>query len=46
MSNPTAQCESCNEMHPEDSMKTKRVPGATLFFCEQCSEKPYRKQVQ
>lgn len=40
-----AQCEQCDKMGLEENMKRERVPGATLFFCQDCAEKPYRKQV-
>jgi hypothetical protein len=41
----TAQCESCGSVEPLEDMETETVPGATLFFCAECAEKPYRKQV-
>lgn len=35
---PLVQCETCLEMIPESEASTSRVAGATLAFCQDCSE--------
>jgi len=40
-----AQCEQCHELGAMDEMKQVRMPGATLYFCEDCASKTYSEQV-
>lgn len=44
MSEFTLQCESCGDNVPESKAEIEEVPGATLAFCEQCTEPPKAKQ--
>lgn len=37
-------CETCNERVPQDRVRFKSVPGATLAFCERCREPPLEHQ--
>lgn len=45
MSDELAQCEQCGVVGPLEGMEPVTVPGVTLFFYEDCAEKPYREQV-
>ena len=41
---PLAQCEACDERHPESELNYRDVPGATLAFCDDCTEQPRHVQ--
>jgi len=49
MTEPTVQCEGCNEEVPESKAKMDRLPACEgrviLAWCPECAEKPRREQV-
>lgn len=44
MSDELVQCEECGDVVPESEATFEDVPGATLAFCDSCTEPPLHKQ--